>query len=151
MTSHIFVPNRCLLCYTDKVDSGLGTTQWNNPGSSSTIPAAPQLPVVFILRNLLEVPGHKIDEYLHNFGSPDHWVKLCSNCGVLVNHANSIYQQLIQISRLFNDTKRKVVEAVKQGPFQNGGIVGKHMLITEECRRFGSQGKSTKKSRFRFC
>ncbi len=100
------------LTVTGCVDGGANGGNRN----CSEEPLADNLKVVFLLKNLFEVPNEKLEYYLENFGNPSTWAKLCAKCQKLVEEARAIWVNLLRAVKQFAEIRCKVVGEVGRSP-----------------------------------
>ncbi|ODM96892.1 putative zinc finger protein [Orchesella cincta] len=126
------VPHRCLICNSVNSNS---LTQHEN---SEKI--AEQLKVIFLLRNVLEVPKENLSTYLMTWGSPQFWIASCSKCNKLIDEARSVYDDMLSSLNRFRVVKQKIVRTIKRSSIDAEPLGYSHgvtkLLITNQTRQF---------------
>ncbi len=78
----------CLVCFS-KVDRS------KVPKQNSLL--SNNLNVIFILRNLLQVPSEILIDNFKKCGSPAYWISLCENCSQLTGQAMEHHLQILEL------------------------------------------------------
>ncbi len=101
----------CLVCCS-KVDIG------QNQIKNDTIPhpqLSKNLSVIFLLRNLLQVPIAQVEKNLKEYGNPENWINLCDQCTELTRQAEEMYLQIVKIDREFRSIRNLIVDKIRSG------------------------------------
>ncbi len=122
---------KCLICYCHRANH---KNIADNSSKKSLI--SKHLGVIFILRNIFQVPVSQLANYLKNCPKVDNWIGICDKCEDIVKGYRRIYDDLLEISRKFQEAKLGIVKIVKRS-YKDGGP-GRTVVpdITDECRRF---------------
>lgn len=95
---------------------------------------------MFLMRKILQVPNHMLEDYLLNVGSPNSWISLCVKCRVNVDEALEIQKQIMQLESTLRTCQTEIVNKVKKSVAclpETPSHTNKHSLrVTNETRAF---------------
>lgn len=106
------VANKCLIC-----DADLEPFKEREIDHSSDSFLSKDLHVIFVLKNLFDIPREKVESYLAaNHGNPSEWkfVSFCGHCGEAVENAKRIYLEMLDATKIFAAVKQEIVETVRR-------------------------------------
>lgn len=85
-----------------------------------------QLHVIFVLRQLLQIPVERIERYLEASGesNPDSWISLCGGCDEETKKARAVFEELVKANKKFQEIQQKAVEKVTES--WEEGLEGRH-------------------------
>jgi len=139
----------CLIC-------GSSVSQLDNTKSANVSGISQQLNVIFILRNLLQVPNHQLHKFLTKCENPENWISLCDDqCSQLIQEAWDTHLQIVKLSRKLKGYQKLTVGKVKSSSNTSpDGIdrdddgnerssVANKLLIWKETRKFVRNCKLT--------
>ncbi len=75
-----------------------------------------QLNVIFILKNLLQLPNNQLHKFLKNYGNSENWISLCAQCTQLTEESRKLHLQIVQVTRELKGYQKLIVEKVKSSP-----------------------------------
>lgn len=101
----------CLICGRKQKEF---STKGGDDDTDNISIISKQLTVIFILRNVLQVPTSQLQSYLENLGNPDDWITLCEQCTKLTNEACSLHFQILKISSNLKALRNEIVELAKR-------------------------------------
>ncbi len=70
--------------------------------------------VIFLLKNVLQVPDSQLEENLKELGNPVDWIRLCEQCTQLAAHALNLHCQIVKLDRELWEAQKLIVEKTKQ-------------------------------------
>ncbi len=74
------------------------------------------LDVIFLLRNLLQVPGIQLEAQLKECGAnPEDWISLCYQCTQLIKKARELDEELRKIQKHLKSIQNKVLDKIRAG------------------------------------
>lgn len=127
----------CLICLTplepppieeeEKLTSPENEGGVNGGNCSSGKALGDNLKVIFLLKNLFEVPNSKLEYYLENFGNPASWARLCVKCQKLIEEARENWLNVLRAVKQFAGIRSKVIAEV-----------GKSTVSKDNCERRGA-------------
>ncbi len=71
------------------------------------------LRVIFLLRNLLQVPDSQLEENLRDCGDPVDWVRLCEQCSQLTRQAEKLHWTILKTNEQLRSVQQLIVEKSK--------------------------------------
>src|SRR3989442_93148 len=96
---------KCLICGQKKCK---GDPLRNNDPESSLI--SKHLQVIFLLRNILEVPISKLIIFLKSHPKLESWLSICDKCTEMVNNCKSTYEAILEAQRKFRTVKQEIIK-----------------------------------------
>ncbi len=144
---------RCLVCYSElsshhKIKSKDEIRPGQNCDKKSLL--SKHLDVIFILRNIFQVPITQLSNYLKNCPKVDNWICICEKCDALVTGYRAIYNDMLDISRKIEEAKGGIIQIVKKSYDKPSSVETRNnpvfLNITDECRRFINFRKFTTKT-----
>lgn len=73
------------------------------------------LDVVFLLRNIMKVPGNQLEEDLMEFeGNPEDWLSLCGKCTQLIRQGRRLYCELVKIDKELKLIQELIVDKTRR-------------------------------------
>lgn len=141
-------PNRCVVCYAGLLRGGEieGSKRARLEGLSKEADIKgnlidQQTTVIFILRNILEIPIETVCELLGKAGeNPGEWIKTCEKCYELIDKAREIFGELLKVQHRFRRVQEQIVRETSQSCLEyNGrnrkrGFDGDALWATDKCR-----------------
>lgn len=143
---------KCLICHCKSFDN-----------ANAVCPAESQLPladnlsknaeIVFILKEVLEMPAERLECYLRSGLNPESWLQICKICDqAFVQNCWKWWRELWEIRRKFDSARLELIAAVKNSEkLESLEFIrdeDKHNLkseraikICEEARRYVRQRK----------
>lgn len=98
-----------------------------------------------LIRLLLDIERERVeDKLLDGKGGDGDWIRVCEPCGLSVEKARQIYEELVELLNRFEEIRGKVVESVKKGGASATGTRGdlceekvdKSKELVVKCRQF---------------
>lgn len=126
----------CLICCSN-VDTN------KNHESSKTELISKNVQVIFLLRNLLQVPSFQLERNLKEYGNPETWICLCEQCTRLITQALDLHFQVIKITKKLKSLKKLIVTKTRSSS-------ASATLTHNNSSRLYSKGKEIWKSTRKF-
>lgn len=99
---------KCLLCGLHRCNE----EQFTDKTAESSL-ISKHLQVIFLLRNILEVPSSKLVIFLKSHPNLESWLSVCDKCTQMVNHCKSTYQSILEAQNKFRTVKQEIVQLLK--------------------------------------
>lgn len=142
--------SKCVVCYCD-INQCRDNGEVKHEVQTEKSLLSQYLNVIFILRDIFQVPRNQLGDYLGKHPQIESWIDTCKKCQVIVQDCRSIYSELLKVTRKLQKCKHAIVEIVKKS--YSYDFVEKrgcknydenddsHLDITDSCRKFVSQCK----------
>lgn len=139
---------KCLIC---GLKNSSGKQLKDNCDESSLI--SKHLHVIFLLRNILEVPTDKLVIFLISHPNVESWLSVCDTCSQMVNNCKSTYQAILTAQSKFRTAKQGIIQNLKRSALIKQEITQEEFLddfpdksvdIVEEIRGFVVHSKLIK-------
>lgn len=147
----------CLFCWSEVTSPTENVYSSNSFLNTDSSLLSKNLEVIFILRNLLEVPSLHLENQLIDCSSdPCDWIKLCDQCTQLTRKARELDQKIKKIEKQLRCVRKQVVEKIRSyncsqedyDDLKQKAYLGRNSLTFEEkIRSFVKTCKFYKKSR----
>lgn len=127
-------PSHCLICY--KPVSNSDPFGYSNLGADTL---TRHLRVMFVLQKVLNLESINLVNFLTNHPDVDQWIRLCSDCTAQVVTCETLFHQLLEISKKFEKSKQEIVNSLKEsGPRTRikRGDTPEVFNVTEQTRCF---------------
>lgn len=78
--------------------------------------------VIFLMRNLLQLPVGQVEWNLKDFGNPENWITLCENCSELTRKGEKLYQKIVKINKELKLIRNKIVNKIRSDHYNDENV-----------------------------
>lgn len=89
------------------------------------------LSVIFLMRNLLQVPERQVEGNFREYGNPENWIRLCDQCIELTRKAEDLYCKIVKIEKELRNVRKLIVNKIRSDAEDDSDI---DMITTGENR-----------------
>ncbi len=126
----------CLLC-------GTLSTENEEIKTSAKKFLGSNLDVVFVLRNVLEVPRIQLESQLKKCGgdNPENWIRLCETCSQLTRTGRKLNEEISKLENQLEKVKKQATQLIKNSTGSCKKEGEKYTRFQEKIRSFVENSK----------